>query len=397
MTTQPEPPTTRAGRYVRQPTGYRAFIPNPLPPDPPVRYDDEIVDLLEKANHALGRLDAASDLLPNPDLFVGMYVRKEAVLSSQIEGTQASLTDVLAYEASAAARGPSPDVEEVVNYVDAMNYGLKRVAELPVSNRLLREIHQKLLAGVRGQEKSPGEFRTSQNWIGGTGAALDAAAFVPPPPREAMQALGDLETYIHAPTTLPVLLKTGLIHYQFETIHPFLDGNGRIGRLLITFLLCHEGLLRRPLLYISAYFKELREVYYAKLQAVRDQGLYEDWLKFFLTAVWQVSREAAGTIHDILSMREEHRAKVEKDVGRAIAAQTLLDYLFQSPFTNVSEAAKALRITYPTANNLMARFAHLGLVEETSGRDRNRVFVYKPYVDLLNRNIAVPEGPTVRR
>jgi len=260
--------STRSGRYIRQLNGYRAFIPNPLPLGLPLNIDAELLRLLSEADIELGRLDGATDILPNPNLFVAMYVRKEAVLSSQIEGTQASLVDVLEYEASVDIHSLPSDVGETANYVEALNLGLARLKEFPLCNRLLREIHSVLMQGVRGEDKSPGEFRQTQNWIGTPGCDLSTATFIPPPPHEDQEAMGNLERYIHEEIQTPALLKCGLVHGQFETIHPFLDGNGRLGRLLITFLLCHQGVLRRPLLYLSAYFKEHQDEYYERLQSI---------------------------------------------------------------------------------------------------------------------------------
>ncbi len=287
----------RAGRYIQQATGYKAFIPAPLPPEPDIEFDGELRTLLSQADRDIARLDAIAALLPNPDLFVAMYVRHEAVLSSQIEGTQSTLEDVLAFEAQAAAQHDSPkDVEEVVNYVRAMNHGLKRLAELPLSLRLLREIHGELMRNVRGGEKSPGEFRTSQNWIGPSGSTLPTASFVPPPPHELMNALGALENFLHeGKTTVPLLVRCGLAHAQFETIHPFLDGNGRVGRLLITLMLCEEGALSRPLLYLSVFLKAHRAEYYDRLTAIRQNGHWEPWLKFFLRGISQTARAATRT------------------------------------------------------------------------------------------------------
>ena len=268
MNTDPQ----RAGRYVRQTAEYSAFIPAPLPPDPPLEMDAEMARLLSEANLALGRLDGASMMLPNADLFVAMYVRREAVLSSQIEGTQASLTDVLQFEAGGDGGETERllDVEEVVNYVRAMNYGLRRLADLPLSLRLVREIHGELMRGVRGEESTPGEFRRSQNWIGPSGSTLRDARFVPPPPHELLRVLGEWETFLHARSE-PVLVTAALAHAQFETIHPFLDGNGRVGRLLITLLLYERGVLARPLLYLSLYLKRNQTEYYDRLQAVREE------------------------------------------------------------------------------------------------------------------------------
>ncbi|MFM9103434.1 MAG: Fic family protein, partial [Cyanobium sp.] len=294
--------STRAGQYRAQPSGYRAFIPAPLPPSPPLRLEGELQRLLSQADRALGRLDGSVQTLPNPDLFVFMYVRKEAVLSSQIEGTQSSLQDLLAAEANLLGAESRPrDVDEVVNYVRAMQHGLARLGELPVSIRLIREIHQELLQGVRGSHLTPGDLRRSQNWIDPGGCGLAEASFVPPPPEELPQALGELELFLHQQDDLPALLKIGLAHAQFETIHPFLDGNGRIGRLLITYLLTENGILHKPVLYLSHYFKRHRQAYYDHLQAVRDQGDWEGWLAFFLRGVAEVSAEATDTARKILA------------------------------------------------------------------------------------------------
>ena len=279
----------RAGSYQQQPTGYRAFIPAPLPPNRPLAIDGELQGLLSQADRALGRLDGSVLTLPNPDLFVFMYVRKEAVLSSQIEGTQSSLQDLLAAEAQLFEQNLPRDVDEVVNYVRAMNHGLARLPELPVSVRLIREIHAELMQGVRGGRLQPGELRTSQNWIGPAGCTLNTATFVPPPHHVVPEALGDLEKFLHRDDDLPPLVKIALAHVQFETIHPFLDGNGRVGRLLITFLLTERGVLHKPVLYLSHYFKPHRQEYYEHLQAVRDRGAWEAWLAFFLRGVVEVA------------------------------------------------------------------------------------------------------------
>ena len=372
-----------------QPTGHRAFVPRPLPPDPPLSINADLLVVHSRADQALGRLDASADMLPNPDLFVGMYVRKEAVLSSQIEGTQASLTDVLEHEAARARRRGRSDVGEVINYVDAMNYGLERLESLPLSNRLLMEIHGRLLQGVRGQERRPGEFRTSQNWMGAGPGTLNDAIFVPPPPHEMKEAMGELEHYIHSDAPESTLLKAGLLHSQFETIHPFLDGNGRMGRLLVTFFLCQQGVLKRPLLYLSAYFRQHQQEYYDRLQAVRDDGGWEEWLKYFLTAVAEVSEEASATARSIISMREAHRQQIQDYLPGSNSGLTLLDLLFATPYITVPEAAYALDVSYPTANYLIASFHEIGLVEEVTGQVRNRIFRYKPYLGLLEGHIGV--------
>ena len=376
----------RSGHYVRQPTGYSAFIPAPLPPSPPLRLAGAIQQLLSEADHALGRLDASILTLPNPDLFVLMYVRKEAVLSSQIEGTQSSLQDLLAAEAQVmGASTPPRDVEEVVNYVGAMNQGLARLSTLPVSIRLVREIHEVLLRGGRGSRLTPGELRRSQNWIGPEGCTLADASFVPPPPSEIPQALGDLERYVHADDGMPVLIKIGLVHAQFETIHPFLDGNGRLGRLLITFLLVERGILSKPVLYLSHFFKRHRQEYYDRLQAVRDAGDWEGWLAFFLRGVAQVSAEAAETARRVLALREEHRTHIADHFGRAAGhGHRVLESLYERPILSVNQVGELTGTTYPAANGLVKRFVEGGLLVEITGQSRNRRFRYEPYVRLFD-------------
>lgn len=293
-------------------------MPKPLPPSGPILdVDIEIQDLLSSADRALGRLDGSIQTLPNPDLFVLMYIRKEAVLSSQIEGTQSSLTDVLEAEANLLDVHRPKDVNEVINYIDALRYGIERLPSLPISTRLIREIHERLMTGVRGQERNPGEVRTSQNWIGQGGSTLNNAVFVPPPPYEVGNALSALEHFIHSEERLPVLLRIGMVHSQFETIHPFLDGNGRVGRLIITLLLCERKVLSQPVLYISHYLRAHRQRYYELLQAVRDRGEWEEWLKFFLEGIREVSDEATETARKIVALREDHRKLVTETFGRA--------------------------------------------------------------------------------
>ncbi len=368
----------RGGRYVRQLSGYSAFVPSPLPPDPPIDLG-RLARLQSAADLAVGRLDGLGRTLPNPDFFVAMYVRREAVLSSQIEGTQSSLDDVLAYELDSRATQLPADVTEVVNHVGAMNYGLERLASLPLSLRLIREIHGQLMAGVRGSEKSPGEFRTTQNWIGAAGASLRDAAFVPPSPTDMNAALDNFENFLYA-SDLPALVHAGIAHAQFETIHPFLDGNGRMGRLLITFLLVHRGVLRRPLLYLSYYLKRHRAEYYDRLMAIRDTGDWDGWLEFFLRAVGETSEEATRTAADIVAMREGHRRIAQPWGGSSLE---LLDHLFQRPLVNVNSVAEALRVSWPTANKLVQQFEDAGLLSETTGQKRNRVYRYDPYLALF--------------
>ena len=381
----PTGPNHRAGRYVRQPGGYQAFIPVPLPPDPPVRLEGELQSLLSRADRALGRLDGSIQTLPHPDLFVAMYVRKEAVLSSQIEGTQCSLQDVLAAEARVLSVDRPDDVDEVFNYVGAMNHGLARLAELPVSVRLIREIHQRLLEGVRGQNLTPGEPRASQNWIGPGGCTLAEATFVPPPPHELPRLLGELERFLHDDSPLPLLIRIGLAHAQFETIHPFLDGNGRVGRLLITFLLCEKEVLIEPVLYLSHYFKCHRQQYYDHLQAIRDQGAWEEWLAFFLTGVVEVSQQATETARSIISLRERHRQLIIDVFVRAAGnGHRVLERLYQHPIVAVTEVRDLIGTSYPAANNLVRQFVTHGVLHEMTGQKRHRRFIYRDYVDLFH-------------
>lgn len=380
---------SRAGSFQCQLAGYWAFIPKPLPPQPPVHIAGEIQQLLSEADVALGRLDGSILILPNPDLFVMMYVRKEAVLSSQIEGTQSSLQDLLAAEAHLNVPEAPKDVEEVINYVAAMNHGLSRLSKLPVSVRLIREIHAKLLEGVRGYRLTPGELRPSQNWIGPAGCSLDQATFVPPPPDVVPVALGDLERFLHRIDRLPTLVKIGLAHAQFETIHPFLDGNGRVGRLLITFLLKTSGVLNKPVLYLSHYLKQHRLEYYDLLQGIRERGAWEEWIAFFLRGVSEVSAQAAETARRILAQREGDRAKIADKMGRAAGnGHRVLEHLFQRPIVSVNSVRNLLNVTYPSANQILNKLREIGVLSEVTGQARNRRFRYDPYVQLFD--VAAP-------
>lgn len=376
----------RAGRFVRQPTDYVAFEPAPLPPAPPVQLDGELIRLLSAADLALGRLDGITGILPNPDLFVAMYVRQEAVLSSQIEGTQASLTDVLQFEAGEREDAKLRDVEEVVNYVGAMNYGLEQTA-LPMSLRLIREIHARLMQGVRGEHLEPGEFRRSQNWIGPAGCTLSTATFVPPPPHLLLQVMGDLERFLYD-DSLPPLIHAGLAHAQFETIHPFLDGNGRVGRLLITFLLCQRGILSRPLLYLSHFLKQNRAEYYDRLQAVRTNGSWEEWLTFFIRGVRDVATQAHETARKILDLRTRYQALLQTEGKAGATLLRALDILFAQPVLTPATLEEKLGVSYVTANNHIARLEELGILQEMTGYKRNRRFSFAPYLVLFEG--AVP-------
>jgi Fic family protein len=377
--------SNRAGRYVvRQTTGYRAFIPAPLPPEPALDLGGELHRLLSAADRALGRLDGSVLTLPNSDLFVFMYVRKEAVLSSQIEGTQSSLQDLLAAEAQLFDQDLPRDVDEVINYVRAMNHGLLRLRELPLSVRLMREIHAELLRGVRGGRLQPGELRTSQNWLGPAGSTLNTATFIPPPQDVVPEALGELEKFLHREDDLPPLIRIALAHVQFETIHPFLDGNGRIGRLLITFLLTERGILHKPVLYLSHYFRRHRQAYYDHLQAVRDHGAWEEWLAFFLRGVAEVAVEAAETARLILRLREEHRAAITERLGRVAGnGHKVLESLFDRPILAVKDVHELTGTTYSAANVLVSRLVDLGVLEEMTGYARNRRFRYAKYIALF--------------
>ena len=374
----------RAGHFERQqPGGYLAFIPAPLPPTD-LRIEASLQALLSEADVAVGRLDGAVRLIPDPDLFVFMYVRREAVLSSQIEGTQASLMDVLEYEAELDHSERRVDVVEISNYVAAMNYGLARLADLPISRRLLCEIHAVLMKDVRGGEphKTPGEFRRSQNWIGGASPAT--ARFVPPPWEAAEEAFADLERFLHDPTPMPPLIKVGLAHAQFETIHPFVDGNGRIGRLMITLWLVEQRILRHPLLYPSVFLKEHRDEYIDRLQAIRDDGSWEDWLAFFVDGIGQVAREATDRALEIVHLRDEHRNLIATRLGkRGPNALALLDQLFRQPVVSAKTVEALIDVSQPTASALVRDLDRLGILRELTGQPRNRLFAYQPYLGLF--------------
>lgn len=373
----------RSGVFIKQQTGYKAFIPRPLPPEPQINIDLEILTLLSKADRCLGRLDGVTEILPDPDLFVAMYVKKEALLSSQIEGTQASLIDVIDLPEPTNSEKVK-NVEEVVNYIKAMNYGLERLKELPLSLRLFKEIHEVLLQGVRGSERSPGEFRKSQNWIGPAGCSLATATFVPPPPHEMIKALGDLEIYFHSDDSIPPLVKIGLIHAQFETIHPFLDGNGRMGRLLITFWLCQQQILNKPLLYLSYFFKINRTEYYDRLMSVRLNGDWEGWIKFFLRGIAEVSVEASETAKKILALKEVHSLLISKGNLRNPAnGLKLLEKLYEQPIVTARMTEEYLDVSYPTANSLLNELCNLEILTPEENRQRNRKYSYKSYIELL--------------
>lgn len=385
MASEPQP--SRLGARVAISTaGERAeaFVPPPLPPEPPVRMG-KLYRLLEEASRAIGRLDGVTSILPDTPLFLYMYIRKEALLSSQIEGTQSSLSDLLLFETEEAPGVPLDDVQEVSNYVAAMNHGLARIREgFPISLRLMREIHEILLATGRGSAKQPGDFRRSQNWIGGTRPGN--AVFVPPPPEQVPDLMSDLERFIHADTPeIPALIKAGLVHVQFETIHPFLDGNGRLGRLLITFLLCAQGILKEPILYLSLYFKTHRRHYYDLLQQVRERGDWEAWLAFFLEGIAETSVQAADAAREILNLFDADRDRIE-GLGRpAASALRVHQLLQQKPIIAIPDAAQRLGISAPTIAKSVHHLERLGILREITGRQRRRLFAYDGYLQILNR------------
>jgi Fic family protein len=377
----------RTGEHVRVGSGedaHEAFVPAPLPPDPALLLTAADHDLIERANRALGRLDGMTALLPDTALFIYAYVRKEALVSSQIEGTQSSFSDLLLYESDQAPGVPIEDVREVSDYVAALDHGMKRLrGGFPLSLRLLREIHGVLLRGGRGGNKTPGQFRRSQVWLGGTRPGN--ARFVPPPTDKVVECMGALEKFLHGdPVETPTLLKAALAHVQFETIHPFLDGNGRLGRLLITFLLCAEGALSEPILYLSLHFKSRRQDYYDHLQRVRTHGDWEGWIRFFLEGVINTSEEALSTTRRALALFEKDRRSLET-LGRAAASAFRVHlHLQRKPITGIRELEKELGLTYPTVAGALERMKRLGFVKELTGFKRNRLFAYAPYVALLS-------------
>ena len=382
----PDSPTSqRLGRFIETSAAgekVRAFVPPPLPPEPAI----DVLALLEKlslAERALGRLDGITMLLPRQELFLYMYVRKEAVLSSQIEGTQSTLSDLLRFEAEAQAGQPIDDIREVSNYVDAMMYGLERLRDLPLSLRLIREMHGRLLQSGRGGTKSPGEFRRSQNWIGGTrpGNAL----FVPPPVNELGPCLDAFERFMHEDASrLPALIKAGLLHVQFETLHPFLDGNGRIGRLLVTLYLCINGVLNKPLLYLSLFLKTHRTEYYRLLQEVRENGNWEAWLDFFLTGVAQTANQAFEAATHIVDLFRQDRERIATEGERANSTLRIHDLFQLNPFLTSNQLVRQTGLSSPTVNTALADLQRLGIIEEVTGRKRGRVFSYRRYLSVLN-------------
>lgn len=369
---------------MKAPGGYWAYIPNPLPPR--LRWTDELVEALTRAQTSVGRLAGVGQTLVNPHLLINPFKRREAVLSSRIEGTQASLSDLFLFEAAPLPEPRVRDVREVRNYVRALEHGLQRISEFPLSLRLIRELHAVLLEGVRGDHHTPGEFRRSQNWIGPAGCTLNEATFVPPPPTELSGCLDEFEKYIRAPSRLPPLVRSALIHYQFEAIHPFLDRNGRIGRLLITLLLCIEGLLPQPLLYLSAYFEANRQAYYDHLLRISQAGRWTEWVLFFLMGVHEQARDAIARSNRLIALHEEFRTRCHMPRGSALLLK-LVDRLFELPAMSASGAQELLGVTFRSAQNNIEKLVKLGILREVTGQRRNRLYI----ADAI---IAAIEQPT---
>ena len=375
----------RAGHLTTNLSGemaYKSFVPTPLPPKPSIELTEDMINLLIKANSQLAVLESLATRIPNVELFVSMYVRKEALMSSQIEGTQATLEDVLDPMIEA---NTNRNVADVVNYIKATEFAIKRLHELPLCNRLIKETHAVLMEGVRGQEKSPGEFRRSQNWIGGQGSTLKNARYIPPSPDDMIEAMSDLEKYINADDELDALIRAALIHYQFETIHPFLDGNGRVGRLLITLFLMEKKVLSTPALYISYFLKKNRVEYYDRMTEVRAKGNYEQWVTFFLRALLESAEDATATIDELIALHDKNAAVIS-DMGRAAKnAMLVFEYLEANPIIEIRKTAEALSITFNTASSAIKRLADAGILVQTTNASRNRTFAYEDYLNILRK------------
>jgi Fic family protein len=386
----PETAKTMAnGRYVTSTLSgerVRAFVPGPLPPESRVLDLTSLQSILAEANQAVGRLDGMTSAFPDLNLFLYSYVRKEAVLSSQIEGTQSSLSDLLLYENAETPGVPLDDVEEVSNYVAALNHGLKRMrGGFPLSLRLIREIHEVLLAKGRGSHAQPGEFRKSQNWIGGTRPGN--AAYVPPPPEYVLECMGDLESFLHREDGLPLLIRAGLAHAQFESIHPFLDGNGRVGRLLITFMLTEKQMLHEPVLYLSLFFKKHRRLYYDRLNGTRNGDGWSKWLDFFLQGVRDTANQAAQTAAEIDKLFHADKEVIEDFGRRAPSALAIYQLAQLNPIFSIKHAANKSGLSFPTASTAIERLTKAGILQESSGKRRDRLFTYAKYLRVLNRDL----------
>lgn len=370
----------KSGRLIKHPRGYWAFQPNPLPPK--IELTWKLAGEISAADRGLSELAGIARTLPNPHLLIRPFLSREAVLSSRIEGTQASLSDLFFFEAAKAAPSPQSDVLEVQNYVRALEHGLKSLEKLPIGTRLLREMHNELMTGVRGEHLTPGEVRTSQNWIGPSGCTLNDAKFVPPPPEEMHEALSDLEKFIHAPSPLPLVVRLALVHYQFETIHPFLDGNGRIGRLLIVLLLCVEKVLPQPMLYLSAYFERNRQEYYRLLFEVSRDGKWQEWISFFLRGLAEQSRDAIVRSDKLLNLWHVYRQSVQTSRSPALLL-TLIDNLFDRPYLTFSSAKAVLNVTFRSAQLNVLKLVAAGILKEVPGRKYGRIFIAREIVDIL--------------
>ena len=373
----------RAGEYKTNLSGeaaYQSFTPSPLPPNPSVELDSEMVTLLVKANKQITLLEGLATRIPNVNLFVSMYVRKEALMSSQIEGTQATLEDVLDPMLDENA---NRDVSDVINYIKATDYAIARLKELPLCNRLIKETHAVLMQGVRGQEKNPGEFRASQNWIGGAGSTLKTARYIPPVLHDMIEGMSELEKYMNADDDLDVLIRAALVHYQFESIHPFLDGNGRIGRLLITLFLMQKEVLTTPALYISYYLKQNRIEYYDRMTEVRNKDNYEQWVKFFLQAFYESAKDAIETIDKLTTLHEKNIAVVNS-LGRAtISANQVFAYLEANPIIEIRKTAESLGMAFNTVSGAVGRLVDTGILAQSNETSRNRMFAYTEYLEIL--------------
>ena len=375
----------RAGHLITNLSGemaYKSFVPTPLPPKPSIELTEDMINLLIKANSQLAVLESIATRIPNVELFISMYVRKEALMSSQIEGTQATLEDVFDPMIEA---NTNHNVADVVNYIKATEFAIKRLHELPLCNRLIKETHAVLMEGVRGQEKSPGEFRRSQNWIGGQGSTLKNARYIPPSPDDIIEAMFDLEKYINADDELDALIRAALIHYQFETIHPFLDGNGRVGRLLITLFLMEKKVLSTPALYISYFLKKNRVEYYDRMTEVRAKGNYEQWVTFFLRALLESAEDATATIDELIALHDKNAAVIS-GMGRAAKnAMLVFEYLEANPIIEIRKTAEALSITFNTASSAVKRLTDAGILVQTTNASRNRTFAYEDYLSILRK------------
>lgn len=376
----------RSGEYVNNLSGelaYKSFKPSPLPPNPELTIDSDMVKKLVDANRDLVRLDTASKLIPNVELFISMYVMKEALISSQIEGTQCTLDDVLDPDVD---KNTNLDVSEVINYISACSYAINRLKTMPLCNRFLREIHQKLLTGIRGQEKNPGEFRRSQNWIGAANCTLNEARYIPPNVDDMNSALSDLEKYMNEGDDYDPLIRIALIHYQFETIHPFLDGNGRVGRLLILLYLLEQGYLSKPIIYISYFLKKNQIEYYDRISEVRKSGNYEQWVCFFLEAVSAAAKDSLQTIEKLSDLHERNVANLPNTTRKNDNVRKVFDYIEQYPIISIKRTASALNLSYNTVSSIVNKLTQNGVLKETTNASRNRVFFYEEYLSILRKD-----------